>query len=146
MSDRSEIAQAPTQAQQTIDVFFRKLCQVFALLSALLVVFIVLRIAVSATPAMQQYGPQFLTGKTWDPNKDQFGVLAEIWGTLYTSILALGLGTAFGVAAAVFLSEGYLAEAVFRLLKIFNLHFQPFWGHLPDRLELLLKNLIEVLA
>jgi hypothetical protein len=32
---------------------------------------------------------------------------------ILTAFLALGLGTAFGVAAAIFLSEGYLAQAVF---------------------------------
>jgi phosphate transport system permease protein len=50
------------------------------------------------------------------------------------------------VAAAIFLSEGFLGETVFKGLKFFNLHLHPFWGKLPDRLELLLKNLIELLA
>ena len=109
MADNTEITQPPTQLQQTVDVLFRKLCQLFAGLSALLVVFIVLRIVVSAAPAMQQYGLQFITGTTWDPNKDQFSVLPEIWGTLYTSLLALLMGTFFGLSAAIFLSEGYLA-------------------------------------
>src|SRR5262249_41563354 len=67
-------------------------------------------------------------------------------GTLYTSLLALLLGTFFGLSAAIFLSEGYLAQAVFGLLKIFHLDASPSWGSLPDRVELLLKNLIELLA
>ena len=45
-----------------------------------------------------QYGLGFLTGRVWDPNTERYGILAEIWGTLYTSVLALILGTAFGVA------------------------------------------------
>jgi phosphate transport system permease protein len=95
---------------------------------------------------MKQYGLEFLTGTTWDPNKDQFAVLPEIWGTLYTAVLALILGSAFGLAAAIFLSEGYLAETVFRLLRIFNIDASPSWSRLPDQVELLLKNLIELLA
>src|SRR5215472_5893823 len=146
MADNTEITQPPTQLQQTVDVLFRKLCQLFAGLSALLVVFIVLRIVISAAPAMQQYGLQFITGTTWDPNKDQFSVLPEIWGTLYTSLLALLIGTFFGLAAAIFLSEGFLGEFVFRVLKIFNLNFHPFWGKLPVRVEAVLKSLIELLA
>src|SRR5215831_1241279 len=149
MADTTEIAeitQPPTQLQKTVDVLFRKLCQSFAFLSALLVVFIVLKIVTAATPAMKQYGLQFITGTTWDPNKDQFSVLPEIWGTLYTSVLALILGTFFGLSAAIFLSEGYLAQAVFGLLKMFHLDASPSWGTLPDRVELLLKNLIELLA
>jgi phosphate transport system permease protein len=146
MADNAQITQPPTQLQQTVDLIFRKLCQLFAFLSALLVVYIVLKIVTSAAPAMKQYGLQFITGTTWDPNKDQFSVLPEIWGTLYTSLLALVMGTFFGLAAAIFLSEGYLAQAVFGLLKIFHLDASPSWGSLPDRIELLLKNLIELLA
>ena len=35
---------------------------------------------------------------------------------------------------------------MFKTLRVFNLHFQPVWRQLPERLELLLKNLIELLA
>src|SRR5208283_4647943 len=48
--------------------------------------------------------------------------------------------------AAVFLSEGYLGGFVFSLLKIFHVQFHPLWGTLPERLENILKNLIELLA
>jgi len=146
MAETIEIAQPPSRSQQTVDWFFRKLCLVFAGLSAVLVAFIVLKIVTAAMPAMKQYGLEFLTGTTWDPNKDQFAVLPEIWGTLYTAVLALIVGSAFGLAAAIFLSEGYLAETVFRLLRIFDLDASPSWSRLPDQVELLLKNLIELLA
>jgi phosphate transport system permease protein len=146
MADITEIAKPPSRSQQTVDWLFTKLCLVFAGVSAILVVVIVLRIATAALPAMQEYGLGFLTGTTWDPNKDQFAVLPEVWGTLYTAVLALIVGSAFGLAAAIFLSEGYLAETVFRILRIFNLDASPSWSRLPDQVELLLKNLIELLA
>src|SRR5439155_14820217 len=60
------------------------------------------------------------------------------------SVLALVLGTAFGVAAAIFMSEGYMGMAVFGLLRRTHLH--PVWGLLPEQCERLLKNLIELLA
>ncbi len=128
------------------DSAFRGLCYSFAWLSILVVIFIVLRIAFAAAPAMHQYGLGFLTTRTWDPNKEQYGILPEIWGTLYTSVLALVIGTAFGVAAAVFLSEGYLGEFVFSVLKMLHVEFHPFWGKLPIRMEEILKNLVELLA
>jgi len=140
------ITQAPTRRQVVIDRAFRGLCAGFAGLTVVLVLFIVMRIAVSAIPAMRQHGVGFLTGRVWDPNTERYGILAEIWGTLYTSVLALILGTAFGLAAAIFLSEGYLGHAVFSLLRRLKLHLHPFWEHLPDQLEHLLKNLIELLA
>lgn len=141
-----EIAQAPSRVQRVIDRVFRTLCFVFAVLTVGLAVFIVLRIAVAAAPAIRRYGPGFITGRVWDPNTERYGILAETWGTMYTSVLALALGAAFGLAAAVFLSEGYLGQAVFGLLRRAGLHLHPVWGTLPDQFERLLKNLIELLA
>jgi len=65
---------------------------------------------------------------------------------MYTSVLALAIGTAFGVAAAVFLSEGYLGGFVFSVLKLFHVEYHSFWGKLPEQLENILKNLVELLA
>jgi phosphate transport system permease protein len=141
-----EVARAPSRAQIRIDRAFRFACLLFATLTVALVTFIVLRIAFSAVPAMQRYGFGFLSGRVWDPNTERYGILAEIWGTVYTSVLALGLGTAFGVAAAVFLSEGYLGQAMFGILRRVNLHLHPAWVSFPDRVERTLKNLIELLA
>ena len=141
-----QIWQPPTPAQRWYDIAFRRLCLVFAAFTILLIAWLVLEIALRAMPAFRQYGLGFIYGTTWDPNKAQYGILPEIWGTLYTSLLALVIGSAFGVAAAIFLSEGYLGEAVFKGLRVFNLHFHPIWGKLPERLEQLLKNLIELLA
>jgi phosphate transport system permease protein len=141
-----QIWQAPTQTQRLLDSAFRRLCVGFAAFTILLIAWLVLEIAIRAMPAFREYGLSFIYGTTWDPNKAQYGILPEIWGTLYTSLLALVIGSAFGVAAAIFLSEGYLGEFVFKILKRTNLHAHPVWGKLPQRLELLLKNLIELLA
>jgi phosphate transport system permease protein len=142
----AQISRPPSSRQRVVDVAFRYLCQGFAWLSLLLVIFIVLRIVMAALPAAREHGVQFLTGSVWDPNTGQYSILPEIWGTLYSSLLALILGTAFGVAAAVFLSEGYLGEFVFKILKLFNLQFRRGWNRLPERIEDLLRNLIELLA
>jgi phosphate transport system permease protein len=141
-----EIARAPSRLQVAVDRTFRGACLAFALFTAGLVAVIVLQIAISAAPAIQRYGPGFLSGRVWDPNTERYGILAEVWGTLYTSVLALIGGTAFGVAAAVFLSEGYLSEAAFAALRRMGLHLHPVWGSLPDRLERVLQHLIELLA
>jgi phosphate transport system permease protein len=141
-----EITQAPTRAQSLLDAGFRRLSFMFACCTILLVTFIVLRIAISALPAMRHDGLAFLTGRVWDPNSGQHGIAGEIWGTLYTSILALVIGTSFGVAAALFLSEGYMGQAIFTLLRTFHLELHPFWSRVPDQVEDLLKTLIELLA
>ena len=141
-----DIAHAPSGRQTVVDRVFRGVCFAFTLFTIGLVAFIVLRIAFSAAPAVQRHGIGFLTGRVWDPNTERYGILAEIWGTLYTSVLAVMLGTAFGLAAAVFMSEGYLGQALFGLLRRLDLHLHPLWGRLPEQGEQLLKNLIELLA
>src|SRR5271169_4514945 len=142
----SQIWRPPSKSQRWTDVLFRRLCLGFAGLTIVLIALLVFEIAVKAIPAFREHGLSFLYGATWDPNKEVYGILPEIWGTLYTSLLALFFGSAFGIAAAVFLSEGYLGETVFKILKKFDLHFHPFWRKLPEQLEGILKNLIELLA
>jgi len=141
-----EIAQAPSRAQTSADRVFRATCLVFAWATVALVLVIILRIVVAAVPAMQRYGLGFLTGRVWDANTERYGILAEIWGTVFTSVLAVCIGTAFGVAVAVFLSEGYLGQAVFAGLRRVNLERHPLLAKLPDQLEHLLRNLVELLA
>jgi phosphate transport system permease protein len=111
MSMETSRSQPPSGVQRWVDSAFIGLCQGAAWVAVLLVVVIVLRITIAAAPAMRKYGVDFILGTTWDPNKGQFSILPEIWGTLYSSLLALVGGTAFGVAAAVFLSEAILASS-----------------------------------
>jgi phosphate transport system permease protein len=120
-----EISQAPSGRQMLTNRVFWWASTAFAWMTVALVVFIVARIAVAALPAIGRYGVGFLTGRVWDPNTERYGILGEIWGTMYTSVLALGLGTA---------------------LQRFNLHLHPAWAKLPDSLERFLKNLVELLA
>jgi phosphate transport system permease protein len=141
-----EITQAPSTRQRIADKAFRSVCLGLALFTLALVAFIVIRIAASAIPAVRQYGFGFLSGRIWDPNTERYGILAETWGTIWTSTLALILGTAFGLAAAIFLAEGYLGHATFSVLRRLGLHLHPIWSRLPDQVENLLKNLIELLA
>jgi phosphate transport system permease protein len=144
--DHAQIWQPPSGVQRWGDIVFRRLCFTFAVLTIGLMVWLVLQIAFAAVPAFREYGLSFLTGRIWDPNKAQYSILPEIWGTLYTSLLALGIGSAFGVAVALFLSEGFLGEVVFGFLKKFGVNYHPLLGKLPQQLEILLKNLIELLA
>jgi phosphate transport system permease protein len=142
----STISRPPTSFEKFCDVFFRSLSYTFAWLTVVLVVFIVYEIAVPARPALQKYGLSFIRSTTWDQNKNIYGILPQIWGTFYSSLLALVLGSVLGLAVAIFLSEGFLSSFVFQMLKLFGLQFRPFWKRLPEGLEALLKNLVELLA
>ncbi len=76
---------------------------------ALLLVFIVLAIASELTrqswASIQKFGFGFWRTQTWDPVAGDFGALPFIWGTLYSSILALLIATPVALGIAVFISE-----------------------------------------
>jgi phosphate transport system permease protein len=146
MSEAISISRPPTRREIYADRAFRGLTYVFAWSTVLLVLWIVLEIGGSALPAIRQHGLSFITGTTWDANRGEYSILPHIWGTLYSSALALLIATILGVAVAVFLSERFLSAFVYQVLKLFGLQFKPFWAKLPDRLENVLKNLIELLA
>lgn len=90
----------------------------------LLLFLILWEIGRKAVPAMGEYGVKFLTSSSWDANKSQFGILPQIWGTLYSSFLALLIGGFFGVVIAIFLTQDFL----------------------PPSLQVVFKNIIELLA
>jgi phosphate transport system permease protein len=47
----------------------------------------------------------FLFSKVWDPERDQFGALTYIYGTVFTSAVALILATPVAIGIALFLTE-----------------------------------------
>ncbi len=77
---RVMITQEPTGLQRAVDKMLRALCYSFAWFSVLVVLFIVLKIALAAAPAVKQFGFGFLTSRVWDPNQEQYGILPEITG------------------------------------------------------------------
>ena len=55
--------------------------------------------------SIQTFGLAFWRTSTWDPVSGEFGALPFLWGTLYSSFLALCLATPVAIGIAVFLSE-----------------------------------------
>ena len=117
--EQDTIARPPTQGEQVRDSLFRGLSWAFGWLTILVVVLLVVLIAWQASPAIQRYGLHFISGSDWDPGKDRFGILPEIWGTLYSSVLGVALGSFFGVAVAIFLTQQFIPpwlEDVFKTI------------------------------
>jgi phosphate transport system permease protein len=123
--DRGQtLSKPPSSGDILFDKSFRTLTYIFTWATVLLLAYILYKIGGQALPAMSEYGLSFLTSTTWDPNAGEFGILPEIWGTLFSSILALILGGFFGIAIAIFVTQDFL----------------------PPKIELVLKNIIELLA
>ncbi|MFO0965225.1 MAG: phosphate ABC transporter permease subunit PstC [Gemmataceae bacterium] len=139
-------ARAPTRAEYAADGAFRGLSYGFAIFVVALLGYIVVEIFRLGWPAMSERGLSFLTGTVWDPNRNEYGILPEIWGTIYSSAFGLLIGTVLGVAVAIFLAEGFVGNVVFSLLSLFGLQYKRGWGSLPEKTEAFLKALIQLLA
>jgi phosphate transport system permease protein len=113
----SAISGPPSSGEYSSDRIFRGIAWLSAFSIILLVGYILWEVGAQALPAIAEHGLGFVTGTTWDVNKGEFGVLPEIWGTLYSSLLALGLGGVFGIAIAIFLTQDFIDH---RLSTVFR--------------------------
>jgi phosphate transport system permease protein len=55
--------------------------------------------------SITKFGLNFWRTEVWNPVSGEFGALPFIWGTLYSSILALIIATPISLGIAIFLSE-----------------------------------------
>ena len=74
-----------------------------AVFSIIFVIFFAL--LVESFPAMKAYGFKFLITSKWDPVRDIYGALPQIFGTLTTSFLAILIAFPVGILTAFFLTE-----------------------------------------
>src|SRR5215471_9336647 len=77
----------------------------FALLVVLLVAGILFELYRTSQLSLSKFGFRFWTAKTWDPVSGEFGASPFIWGTLYSSLLAMLISTPVALGIAIFLSE-----------------------------------------
>ena len=61
----------------------------FAALVLLILAGIIASLVVGAWPALERFGPGFITRIEWDPVNDEYGALIAIAGTVVTSFIAL---------------------------------------------------------
>ncbi|OHE75303.1 MAG: phosphate ABC transporter permease subunit PstC, partial [Verrucomicrobia bacterium RIFCSPHIGHO2_12_FULL_41_10] len=71
-------------------------------------ILIIYEIMSTAWPAIRHFGFHFLISSTWQPNRDIYGVLPMIIGTVTSSLIALLLALPLGLSIAIFLSESFL--------------------------------------
>lgn len=106
---------------------------------------------IGAYPAIVRFGFQFLSSSVWDPVAENYGALPVIFGTLFSSFLALCLAAPVSVGIALFLNEllparassifGFLIEmlasipsvvyglwGIFILAPFLRVHVEPFLG------------------
>jgi phosphate transport system permease protein len=99
------------------DFGFRLGTGAFATLVLVIVVAIGAVLISESWLSIQKFGFTFWTTTTWDPVVGDFGALPFIWGTLYSSILALLIATPVALGIAVFIAE--LCPAQLRMPLVF---------------------------
>lgn len=87
------------------DVLFQILLTILASAVPLLLLIILGELIVGAWPAMKQFGFGFITHSTWDPVAGTFGVLPLVFGTLYSSLVAMIIAVPLALGVAIFLTE-----------------------------------------
>lgn len=95
-----------------------------AAVSILTTIGIIVTLGKESVGFFRQVSPfTFLTGTTWQPAIDQFGILPLLNATLVTSLIAMAVALPLGLSVAIYLSE-----------------------YAPDRVREILKPVLEVLA
>jgi phosphate transport system permease protein len=87
------------------DLGFRLGTGAFALVLVVIVAAIGVELTRQSMLSIEKFGLSFWLTQTWDPVSGDFGALPFIWGTLYSSILALAIATPVALGIAVFISE-----------------------------------------
>jgi phosphate transport system permease protein len=99
------------------DVAFRIGTGAFGFVLIALVCGIGVILAIESMPSIQKFGLSFWRTEIWDPVSGEFGALPFIWGTLYSSVLALLIATPIALGIAIFISE--LCPAALRQPLVF---------------------------
>src|SRR5436305_3032223 len=89
----------------TGDTIFRAVLFFSALLLLLIAMAMVIAMAANSRLSLRQFGLDFLTSRTWNPIKGEFGALPFIYGTAMSSIIALIIAVPLSLGVAIFLVE-----------------------------------------
>ncbi len=98
--------------QGVFDQSFFWLTLIMAIAVVGVLAFVIFEIGISALPAIQIFGLNFLITTTWDPVNNIYGALPQVYGTLVTSAIALLIAIPVGIGVAVFLSEDFIPSYI----------------------------------
>jgi phosphate transport system permease protein len=105
----------------TGDAVFRVLMFLAAFLMVAIVLAKLIALSADSILSIRQFGFHFLTGRVWDPVKDEFGALPFVYGTIASSLIALLISVPLSLGIAIFLVEQaphYIARPVGFLVEL----------------------------
>src|SRR5215207_937847 len=106
---------------RTDEIVFRAGTGAFAVLLIGIVIAIGLGLVKESQLSIRHFGWSFWQTDIWDPVAGEFGARPFIWGTLYSSVLALLISTPIALGIAIFISElapGWLRPALVFLTEL----------------------------
>jgi phosphate transport system permease protein len=99
------IFKSATSGRNLGDYIFENITRFFAFILLSLVLIMLYEMLRKSIPSIEKFGWGFITSQEWDPVHDNFGALPFIFGTLYSSLIALVIAVPLSVGIAIFLSE-----------------------------------------
>ena len=132
--DSSTLVQRTRPVSRWPDQVFYSLVVVVSVLIILMAIAIVGILAYNSEQSFRVFGWAFLYSSTWDPNKEIFGALPFVVGTLLTSAIALLIAIPLALGTAIFITtqsprwlRGPLGTAIELLAAVPSVIF-GFWG------------------
>ncbi len=104
-SSAVSIFKSGTTGRNIGDYIFENITRFFAFILLSLVLIMVYEMIRASIPSIEKFGWGFITSRIWDPVQDDYGALPFIFGTLYSSLIALLIALPLSVGIAIFLSE-----------------------------------------
>lgn len=105
MNIRNKELEKISKIQRFQDIFFW-IVTAFCALSVLFVLLgIIISLILNAWPALKEFGISFFFSSAWDVNREKFGGLISIYGTIVSSSIALLIATPLSFGIALFLTE-----------------------------------------
>jgi phosphate transport system permease protein len=88
-----------------IDAFYRNVTRLSALAVFALLVGVIVSLYIGSRQSIDKFGASFLWTEVWNPVTQNFGSLAQIYGTIVSSAIAMVLAVPIGIGIAIFLTE-----------------------------------------
>ena len=97
---------ATTSGKNPFDLIFLSITAISSFLVILFVIGIIYVLISESSLAIEKFGViKFLTSTDWDPVKESFGALTNIYGTIITTCLSLFIAIPVAIGIAIFVTE-----------------------------------------
>jgi len=97
---------AMTSKKNPVDLIFSSITAIASFSVILFIIGILYVLISESSPAIGKFGiAKFLASTDWDPVKESFGALTNIYGTLVTTVLSLVIAIPVAIGIAIFVTE-----------------------------------------